>query len=111
LNQEQIAVLIILTVFTLPGIIIGIVLCCGRGADLIAGYNTASPQERDKWDRKALCRGTGVLLLIIVVCMQLVGLGSILGRMVLLWSALGALVIFTAAGVLYINKSSRFRKK
>jgi len=44
---------------------IGIVLCAGHGSFLIAGYNTMRPEEQEKYDKKKLCRGTGILVLII----------------------------------------------
>ena len=33
-------------------LVISIVLLCGRGSWLIAGYNTASEEERKKYDEK-----------------------------------------------------------
>ena len=39
--------------------ILGIVFSCGKGAMLIAGYNTASPEERAEMDEKQLCRFMG----------------------------------------------------
>ncbi len=40
--------------------LMSIVLFTGRGANLIAGYNTASKEEKSKYDEKKLCRVTGV---------------------------------------------------
>lgn len=51
-------------------------LLSGRGAFLIAGYNTASPEEKAPYDEKKLCRVTGIGLL---VC----------GIPMLLWAVLG----------------------
>ena len=45
--------------------IIGIVLISGHGSFLIAGYNTMKPEEQEKYDKKKLCQGTGILVLII----------------------------------------------
>lgn len=39
--------------------VISIVLLTGHGANLIAGYNTASEEEKNKYDRKKLCRTVG----------------------------------------------------
>lgn len=57
-------------------IIPAVVLLSGRGAFLIAGYNTAAPEEKAAYDEKKLCRITGGGLL---VC----------GILLLLWAALG----------------------
>ena len=54
--------------------ILSTVLLSGRGSWLIAGYNTASKKEKEKYDQKKLCRVTGAgvavitaLLLVMVV--------------------------------------------
>lgn len=52
------------------------VLLSGRGAFLIAGYNTASPKKKAAYDEKKLCRVTGGGLL---VC----------GILLLLWAVIG----------------------
>ena len=39
--------------------VISIIFLCGRGSCLIAGYNTASKEERDRYDEKKLCRVMG----------------------------------------------------
>ena len=40
--------------------IISIILISGRGANLIAGYNTASREEKNRYDTKKLCRVVGI---------------------------------------------------
>ena len=50
-------------------LVISIVLLCGRGSWLIAGYNTASEEERKKYDEKKLCRSMGVTLLVLALGM------------------------------------------
>lgn len=51
--------------------ILSIVLLSGRGANLIAGYNAASEEEKRKYDTKKLCRivggGLGIIALVILV--------------------------------------------
>ena len=47
--------------------LMSIVLLTGRGAGLIAGYNTASKAEKSKYDKKKLCRVTGAGLSVITV--------------------------------------------
>ena len=49
--------------------ILGIVLLTGHGAGLIAGYNTASQAEKDRYDEKKLCRVIGSGILFIAVLM------------------------------------------
>ena len=111
MNTEHIASFLMASIFAVPVIIIGIVLCCGKGAFLIAGYNTASPKERAVYDEKALCWATGVLVLVIVGSVELLMLGLVLDMTALVWSGGILMAVSTAFGLIYINKSQRFRRK
>ena len=111
MNPEQIMSFLVSSIFAVPVIVIGIVLCCGKGAFLIAGYNTASPKEKAEYDEKALCRATGVLLLVIVGCVELLLLGAVLDMTALMWGGGILMAVSTAFGLIYINKSRRFRRK
>ena len=53
-------------VFVVLGLL-SLVMLSGRGAFLIAGYNTASEEEKAKYDEKKLCRVTGAGLSVIAV--------------------------------------------
>lgn len=46
-------------------LILGIVLCTGHGSWLIAGYNTMKKEEKENYDKKKLCRGAGIFILIL----------------------------------------------
>lgn len=52
--------------------VVGIVILAGKGDGLIAGYNTASPEERGKYDirRLRLLMG-GTLIVIAPLCLLL----------------------------------------
>lgn len=63
--------MVICLILALLLLILSIFLFCGKGAWLIAGYNTASEEEKAQYDTKKLCRGGGAFLL---VCGVLVGL-------------------------------------
>lgn len=51
--------------------IVSIVLLSGHGANLIAGYNTAGPEEKARYDTGKLCRvvgiGTSLITLLIFI--------------------------------------------
>lgn len=49
----------ILWVVVVAFALISIVLLSGHGANLIAGYNTASEEEKNKYDARILCRTVG----------------------------------------------------
>ena len=48
-------------------LIISLILISGHGANLIAGYNTASWEEKDRYDAKKLCRVVGIGMTIITL--------------------------------------------
>lgn len=111
MGREQAAGLIITAVILIPLFFAGVALCLGHGADLIAGYNTASPEERAKWDEKALCRGLGVLVLLILACIAVAMAGSVFGKPLLLWMGLALTAAVAVGGLVYINTSKRFKRK
>ena len=108
--MEKSAVLIFCNVFLLPGVGIAIALLCGHGADLIAGFNTASPEEKAKWNKQALCRGVGAILLLGMLLIELTVVGGALGLMPLVWIPLALFFVVIVLGVVWINRDRRFRK-
>ena len=57
-------------------LILSIVLLTGRGSWLIAGYNTASKEEKSRYDEKKLCRVMGAGMAVITVLLFIMGLGE-----------------------------------
>ena len=49
--------------------VISITLISGHGANLIAGYNTASREEKNRYDAKKLCRVVGIGMALIALMM------------------------------------------
>lgn len=47
--------------------VMSVVLLAGKGGFLIAGYNTASPAEKARYDEKKLCRVMGAGMLVITL--------------------------------------------
>lgn len=83
--------------------ILSLYLLSGRGAMLIAGYNTATREERLRYDEKKLCRATGFYMGILTV---LVGAGMQWGghypgipEKIFPWVFVSCTVIF----LLYVN--------
>lgn len=109
LTKEMIGVIVIvLTALLLIGI--SLPLLMGKGASLIAGYNTASPEEKARYDEKALCRFTGRLLLAIGLCTFLL-IPAVLFNMAWLGIAYALLAtVLSVFGAVYCNTGNRFRK-
>ena len=92
-------------------LLLGLVFSRGKGAFLIAGYNTASKAEKEKCDEKALCRFVGKLMFILAGAWVPTALGALLDRMWLLWLGLGLSFAVCIGGVVYMNTGHRFEKE
>lgn len=92
-------------------LILGIVLWRGKGAFLIAGYNTAKPSERAKYNEKALCRSVAVILFAMALSFAVSALGIVYDEIIPPW--LGAVLILAVAliGVIYVNTSKKVKRK
>ena len=60
---------VVLSIGALLFLALSIPLLAGRGAWLVAGYNTMAPNQRERYDERKLCRATGCMLLgVSIVC-------------------------------------------
>jgi len=99
---------IIVGIIALPFIVMAIFLLNGKGAFLIAGFNTMSADEKAAYDKKALCKAVGWLLLILTVLMLLWPLSSELGAW-LFWLSFVLFMGVTIGFVIYANTGNRFK--
>ena len=91
-------------------VVFSIVLLTGRGSFLIAGFNTLSAEKKDVYDRVALCKFMGKILLPIgILCpgMVLSGTYNISWFPAVFIIVVVGLIIFAAV---YANTGNRFRK-
>lgn len=97
-------------------LILGILLLFGKGEWLIAGYNTMSEEEKEKYDSKKLCRAVSVICFVcsvMLVIMAYLGHRVDIGLMeennMLIFAIVFVLVIFTTliATSIYINKKAK----
>lgn len=54
--------------------VLSIILLSGHGSWFISGYNTASKEEKEKYDEKKLCRTMGLGMSIIAILLLTMGL-------------------------------------
>ena len=103
--------LIVCGVLFLLFVVMGGFLLTGRGAWLIAGYNTMPKKERERYDERALCRFMGWLMLYCAACMLVMGADSLWpGRG--LWLAATIWLVIGAIGAeIYANTGGRFLKE
>ena len=92
-------------------ILLGLLFSSGRGADLIAGYNTLSAREKEKYDKKKLCKAMAKLMFVLGACWAVLAAGIISHVKWLQW--VGMVLVFAAAigGAILINKNDNRYKK
>lgn len=86
-----------------------LVLLQGKGAILIAGYNTLSAEEKAKYDEAALCRATSRLLLGITFSMALIFIGEFFQQSWLLISGIILMIVIVIGGLIHMNTGHRYR--
>ena len=74
--------------------ILSVVLSSGHGSWLIAGYNTASQEEKEKYNEKKLCRIIGIGMSVIAILLLI---------MVLLENILPAFFVYVSLGIVLID--------
>ena len=74
--------------------VLSIVLLSGHGSWVISGYNTASKEEKGKYDEKKLCRTMGVGMSVIAVLILIMGLFE---------NVLPAFFVYIALGIILVN--------
>lgn len=73
--------------------VFSIVLLSGHGSWFISGYNTASKEEKEKYDEKKLCRIMGIGMSIISILILIMGLFENILPAFFLYIALGIIVV------------------
>ena len=101
--------LIVFGVAIVPILIMAVFLLNGKGAFLIAGYNTLSITEKAKYNEKALCRFVGWLLIVVSFCMMLIPTGTYFDIEWLSYCGFALILTVSIGGVIYANTRSRFR--
>lgn len=91
-------------------LVLGLIFSRGKGAFLIAGYNTASKAEKAKYDEKALCRFMGKIMFALAGCQGIMALGILVVGMWLFWVGIAAFLAVAFGTVIYANTRNRFRK-
>ncbi len=92
---------------------IGILVRVFKLSDLIAGYNTASPEEKSRYDKESLTRAVGYFL-ILLGAILLAGWGLVFFGDLPSFIAIVSWMIFAVimvGGLIYLNTGNRYRKK
>lgn len=103
--------ILILSIVLICFLTLAIIFSKGKGAFLIAGYNTMSQEDKDQYDTVALCKFMGKYMFFMSFCLALF-LPAILYDIEALFIIGGALIfISTLALVIYMQLSDQFSKK
>ena len=102
--------ILIFAIIIIPLLIMALVLLSGRGAFLISGYNRLKPEQKARYDEKALCRFTGKLLLATCLFLLMLFGGIWAGLTWLSTTGVILLIAGTLLGVLYAGTGQRFRR-
>lgn len=107
----QAVMCVIYAIVIVPFVVLGFVFLRGKGADLIAGYNTSSPAKKAKTDEKALCRFMGKAMFVFAACWLILASGTILEITPLFWVGLGLFFLAVIFVLIYCSTGNRFAKK
>lgn len=108
--MEHLILWIVYGILFLLFMILGVIFLCGKGDYLIAGYNTASPAERAKFNKKALCRSMAVMMFAIAFSFIVSALGIFID-IIPPWIGHVLLLAIVLVGLIYINTSKRVKCK
>lgn len=95
---------------SIPFLIFAITLSKGKGASILAGYNTMPDSEKAQYDEVALCKFMGKIMYGISFSILLFALSEMLGNQVLFIVGLILLLSLIIFALVYSNTRDRFKK-
>ena len=101
---------IVYVVILIPMLVFAIVLSRGKGASLLAGYNTMSESKKETYDEVALCKFMGKIRYGISFSLLLIAFSEISGYSFLFVVGFVLLVFFIIFAGVYTNTKNRFKK-
>lgn len=91
-------------------LVLGVFLSRGKGGFLIAGYNTASKEKKEKIDEKKLCRFVGKLMFTSAGCWLIIAISIFIDSDSLHFIGLGLFLFIILGGVIYASTGNRFNR-
>ncbi|MBT2583425.1 DUF3784 domain-containing protein [Planococcus sp. ISL-109] len=92
-------------------VLLGLYMLQGKGAFLIAGYNTMPKKEKAKYDGPAMARFVGKLLFALAFSMLFWFAGMLLEKSWMFYIGVALFLGFTGFALIYMNTGGRFRKE
>ena len=91
--------MVVLIIVALVCAVMGILILMGKGDNLIAGYNTASKEERERYDIKRLRGLIGGLMIVLAPLLLMLGKESMAST----WSFCGIVLVLCIVVVILAN--------
>ncbi|WP_392455304.1 DUF3784 domain-containing protein [Chryseomicrobium aureum] len=95
----------------IPLLILAVYLSQGKGAFLIAGYNTMPKEEKANYDELALCKFMSKILYGISFSLVLLSLSEWLEMPLLIWVGIALMIGLIVFTLVYSNTGNRFRQQ
>lgn len=93
--------------------VLALILSTGKANFLIAGYNTSSKEEQEKYDGKALSKYMAKLCFVLGIIMLAVPLSDVLNIgsfNVVFWGSNVAFIVVIIGSIIYMNTGNKFQK-
>ncbi len=110
MRTADIIAIVVITVLSAIVVAMAIVMLTGRGANLLAGYNTLSKEEKEKYDGKKLAKFMGKIFLPIGLSFNLITVGVVIDFPWMALIVVGVVLGLIAFAVIYCNARGRFKK-
>lgn len=91
-------------------VLMGILFARGKGMSLIAGYNTLSPREKEKYDKEKLSRAMARMMFLLAGTWAVAALGDVFHTKALYWVGMVLFLVVIIGGVIYMNTGNRLKK-
>ncbi|EOU1110201.1 TPA: DUF3784 domain-containing protein [Clostridium perfringens] len=92
-------------------ILLGIMFSLGKWSFLIAGFNTMTKEEKEKYDVMSLCKFMGKLMFIIAFCITLFTLSDIFMMEILFNIGTVILIVSIIFTIIYANTGNPFERE
>lgn len=89
---------------------LGILMSMGKGSFLIAGFNTMTKDEKDKYDKVALCKFMGKMMFVFSLCIALGFLSTMFEISILRNIEIILFISSIVFMLVYLNTGNRFKK-
>ncbi|MFC4714350.1 DUF3784 domain-containing protein [Planococcus dechangensis] len=109
--EETSAGIFIIGAAVLVLVLLGLYMMQGKGAFLIAGYNTMPKNEKAKYDGPAMARFVGKLLMALACSMLVWFAGMILEKSWMFYIGVAMFLGFSGFALIYMNTGGRFLKE